>query len=204
MDAIHCLFFSVLDPRRRSKTLAIRRGLCVGWGLDAAIVLLCSLVQKAVFYLIHFDEKEKIDAFLISRKYCSRPLNQNWHKFERFKVPRGPPAPSCDYRRYAETLFDILVAGGTGAVPLPTKRSCEALLKYFEPRWADLKSSSDFASQPGSPLEARQELQKELAEQDVPRRDLKDDHWLYVREEMKKTSISEQTNEFASRVDQVS
>uniref|UniRef100_A0A673L6V2 Basic leucine zipper and W2 domains 1a n=1 Tax=Sinocyclocheilus rhinocerous TaxID=307959 RepID=A0A673L6V2_9TELE len=69
------------------------------------------------------------------------------------------------------------------------KRSCEHFSKYFTD--AGLKELSDFARNQQS-IGARKELQKELQEQMLRGETLKD-IIAYVREEMKKTSISEQT-----------
>uniref|UniRef100_A0A673KK47 Basic leucine zipper and W2 domain-containing protein 1-A-like n=1 Tax=Sinocyclocheilus rhinocerous TaxID=307959 RepID=A0A673KK47_9TELE len=69
------------------------------------------------------------------------------------------------------------------------KRSCEHFSKYFTD--AGLKELSDFARNQQS-IGARKELQKELQEQ-MSRGETLKDIIAYVREEMKKTSISEQT-----------
>ncbi|KAJ8256217.1 hypothetical protein COCON_G00200810 [Conger conger] len=69
------------------------------------------------------------------------------------------------------------------------KRSCEHFSKYFTD--AGLKELSDFARNQQS-IGARKELQKELQEQ-MSRGDPFKDIIVYVREEMKKTGISEQT-----------
>uniref|UniRef100_W5MWZ6 Basic leucine zipper and W2 domains 1a n=2 Tax=Lepisosteidae TaxID=7915 RepID=W5MWZ6_LEPOC len=69
------------------------------------------------------------------------------------------------------------------------KRSCEHFSKYFTD--AGLKELSDFARNQQS-IGARKELQKELQEQ-MSRGDPFKDIIVYVREEMKKTNISEQT-----------
>uniref|UniRef100_A0AAR2JGH0 Basic leucine zipper and W2 domains 1a n=1 Tax=Pygocentrus nattereri TaxID=42514 RepID=A0AAR2JGH0_PYGNA len=69
------------------------------------------------------------------------------------------------------------------------KRSCEHFSKYFTD--AGLKELSDFARNQQS-IGARKELQKELQEQ-MSRGETLKDIIAYVREEMKKTNISEQT-----------
>uniref|UniRef100_A0A8C9VAV1 Basic leucine zipper and W2 domains 1a n=1 Tax=Scleropages formosus TaxID=113540 RepID=A0A8C9VAV1_SCLFO len=69
------------------------------------------------------------------------------------------------------------------------KRSCEHFSKYFTD--AGLKELSDFARNQQS-IGARKELQKELQEQ-MSRGDPFKDIIAYVKEEMKKTNISEQT-----------
>ncbi|KAK1802434.1 hypothetical protein P4O66_022092 [Electrophorus voltai] len=69
------------------------------------------------------------------------------------------------------------------------KRSCEHFSKYFTD--AGLKELSDFARNQQS-IGARKELQKELQEQ-MSRGETLKDIIGYVREEMKKTNISEQT-----------
>uniref|UniRef100_A0A8B9H1Q6 Basic leucine zipper and W2 domains 1a n=1 Tax=Astyanax mexicanus TaxID=7994 RepID=A0A8B9H1Q6_ASTMX len=69
------------------------------------------------------------------------------------------------------------------------KRSCEHFSKYFTD--AGLKELSDFARNQQS-IGARKELQKELQEQ-MSRGETLKDMIAYVREEMKKTNISEQT-----------
>ncbi|MGH0162701.1 UNVERIFIED_CONTAM: hypothetical protein FKN15_048218 [Acipenser sinensis] len=69
------------------------------------------------------------------------------------------------------------------------KRSCEHFSKYFTD--AGLKELSDFARNQQS-IGARKELQKELQEQ-MSRGEPFKDIILYVKEEMKKTNISEQT-----------
>uniref|UniRef100_A0A671U6Z8 Basic leucine zipper and W2 domains 1 n=1 Tax=Sparus aurata TaxID=8175 RepID=A0A671U6Z8_SPAAU len=69
------------------------------------------------------------------------------------------------------------------------KRSCEHFSKYFTD--AGLKEISDFARNQQS-IGARKELQKELQEQ-MARGDPLKDIIAYVREEMKKNNISEQT-----------
>ncbi|XP_042350932.1 basic leucine zipper and W2 domain-containing protein 1-A [Plectropomus leopardus] len=69
------------------------------------------------------------------------------------------------------------------------KRSCEHFSKYFTD--AGLKELSDFARNQQS-IGARKELQKELEEQ-MSRGDPLKDIIAYVREEIKKNNISEQT-----------
>uniref|UniRef100_A0A8C4HHC5 W2 domain-containing protein n=1 Tax=Dicentrarchus labrax TaxID=13489 RepID=A0A8C4HHC5_DICLA len=69
------------------------------------------------------------------------------------------------------------------------KRSCEHFSKYFTD--AGLKELSDFARNQQS-IGARKELQKELQEQ-ISRGDPLKDIIAYIREEIKKNNISEQT-----------
>ncbi|XP_034042656.1 basic leucine zipper and W2 domain-containing protein 1-A-like [Thalassophryne amazonica] len=69
------------------------------------------------------------------------------------------------------------------------KRSCEHFSKYFTD--AGLKELSDFARNQQS-IGARKELQKDLQEQ-MSRGDSLKDIIVYVREEIKKSNISEQT-----------
>ncbi|XP_042605804.1 basic leucine zipper and W2 domain-containing protein 1-A [Cyprinus carpio] len=135
MDRSIVLFFSVLDPRRRSRLLPSGRVVCVCWVwtchrlalffgsksrfLSAFISVSFMNNQKQQkptltgqrFKTRKRDEKERFDPSQFQESIV-QGLNQTGTDLEAVAKFLDASGAKLDYRRYAETLFDILVAGG--------------------------------------------------------------------------------------------